>query len=59
MMLKVVVWIGTMHFQYYVTLSKKYSLHHRLERYTWIPFISVVNNNIVRRALSSIFKMMI
>ena len=57
MMLKVVVWIRTMHFQYYVTLPKKIFLHRRLETHTFIPFMSYVNNNIVRRALSSTFKM--
>ena len=36
---------------------QKIFLHRRLERHTCIPFMSVVNNNIVRRALSSTFKM--
>ena len=37
--------------------QKKIFLHRRLERHTCIPFMSVVNNNIVRWALSSTFKM--
>ena len=38
-------------------IAKKIFLHRRLATHTFISFMSDVNNNIVRRALSSTFKM--